>query len=146
MVTRFEDNKNAMLEVCRNDEYISYLGIEFLEFEERYIKARIPFRDGIKNGYKTVHGGVLYSFGDIVAGTLACSTGKFCTTVEGNMNYLEPAVSSGYIFCEAKLVRCGLHLVVVDVEITNEKGKLLDNGSFTFFRTNEDVVGKESKC
>ena len=66
-------------------------------------------------------------------------SGKFCTTVEGSMNYLEPAVSREYIYCEAKRVRGGNHLIVVKVKIKNDDGTLVDDGSFTFYRSPKDV-------
>ncbi len=136
----FEKNKAIMTKVLLDDAFSRHLGIEIIEFEEKYIKARIPFRAEIINNYGSLHGGALYSFADILAGTVACMTGKFCTTVTGNMNYLEPAVSKEYIYCEAKRVRAGGHLVVVKVKIKNDSGKLLDDGSFTFFRSVNDLT------
>ena len=139
MAATFEDNKKVMTEVLLNDDFSRHLGIEILEFEEKYIRARIPFKKPLQNNYGSVHGGVLYSFADILAGTVACMSGKFCTTVEGSMNYLEPAKSREYIYCEAKRVRGGNHLVVVKVKIKNDDGTLLDDGSFTFYRSLNDV-------
>ena len=139
MAAIFEENKKIMTEVLLNDEFSRHLGIEVLEFEEKYIRARIPFKKNVLNNYGSVHGGVLYSFADIIAGALACSGGKFCTTVEGSMNYLEPAKSREYIYCEAKRVRGGNHLVVVKVKIKNDDGTLVDDGSFTFYRSQNDV-------
>lgn len=138
----FDELKAAMTKVLLEDEFSRYLGFEIVEFEEKYIKAKVPFDEKLRNNYGSFHGGVLYSLADILAGTVACMTGKFCTTVEGNMNYLEPAVSKEYIYCEAKRVRAGSHLVVVKVKIKNDSGKLLDDGSFTFYRSNNDVVSK----
>ena len=139
MAATFEDNKKVMTEVLLNDDFSRHLGIEILEFEEKYIRARIPFKKPLLNNYGSVHGGVLYSFADILAGTVACMSGKFCTTVEGSMNYLEPARSREYIYCEAKRVRGGNHLVVVKVKIKNDDGTLVDDGSFTFYRSDNDV-------
>lgn len=136
----FEQLKDAMTKVLLEDDFSRYLGIEIIEFEEKYIKARIPFKTVLRNNYGSLHGGVLYSFADILGGTVACMTGKFCTTVEGNMNYLEPAVSKEYVYCEAKRVRAGNHLIVVKVKIKNDSGKLLDDGSFTFFKSDTEVV------
>ena len=142
MQATFEQLRDKMTKVLIEDDFSRHLGIEILEFEEKFIKARIPFKENVKNNYGSVHGGVLYSFADILGGCVACMSGKFCTTVEGNMNYLEPAVSKDYIYCEAKRVRGGNHLIVVKVKIRNDSGKRLDDGSFTFYRSNEDVVSE----
>lgn len=140
MEANFEKLRDAMLKVLENDKFSCFLGLEVVEFEEKFIKARIPFREEVINCYGSTHGGVLYSLADIIAGTVACMTGKFVSTVEGNMNYLEPAVSKEYIYVEAKRVRSGGHLVVVKVKLKNDSGKLLDDGSFTFYRSDKDVL------
>ena len=44
MAATFEDNKKVMTEVLLNDYFSRHLGIEILEFEEKYIRARIPFK------------------------------------------------------------------------------------------------------
>lgn len=139
MNSNFEKNREIMTRVLLEDEFSRFLGIEVIDFEENFIRARIPFKPVIINNYGSLHGGALYAFADIIAGTVACMSGRFCTTVEGNMNYLEPAVSRDYIFCEAKRVRGGNHLVVVKVKLKNDDGRLLDDGSFTFYRSNNDL-------
>lgn len=139
----FEQLRDTMTEVLLNDPFSKHLGIEIEDFEEKFIRAKIPFKPDLINNYGSLHGGALYSFADIIAGCVACMSGKFCTTVEGNMNYLEPAMSKEFIYCEAKRVRAGSHLIVVKVKIKNDAGKLLDDGSFTFFRSNRDVYSEE---
>lgn len=139
MTDNFEQNKKIMTEVLLNDEFSKHLGIEIVDFEEKFIRARVPFKKELINNYGSFHGGALYSVADIIAGTVACMSGKFCTTVEGNMNYLEPAVAKEYLYVEAKKVRGGNHLIVVKVKIKNDSGKLVDDGSFTFYRSNRDL-------
>lgn len=140
MINNFDKIEAAMREILENDKFCQFLKLEVVELEEKYIKARIPFEEPVINSYGSTHGGVLYSIADIIAGTVACLSGKFCCTVEGNMNYLLPAISKDYIYVEAKRVRDGAHLVVVKVKLKDDRGKLLDDGSFTFFKTDNDVA------
>ena len=97
----------------------------------------MPFDAKYCNPGGSMHGGCLYSLADTVAGTLAYFKGFDVTTVEGSMNFLEPAINTEYIYCTAKLKRRGKHLVTCDVEITNDAGKLLDCGIYTFFRMSD---------
>lgn len=136
----FNASCEKIIEVLKNDVFANYLGVEFVEAKPGYVKAGIPFSDKVKNCYGTTHGGALYALADIVAGSLACMSGYFCTTVSGNLNYLLPAVSKDYIYLEAKTAREGSHLVVVNVELKDDEGKLLDNGSFTFFKLDKKVL------
>ena len=131
--------KAKVLESLSENEFACYIGLEFLELEDKYIRARIPFRDKILNPYGSAHGGVLYALADITAGTLACFSGKFVVTVDGHMNYLSSAEDTDYIYCEAKTVKSGKTLIVIKIKIKNDKGKLLDDGSFTFFKTDREM-------
>lgn len=142
MADNFLQYKEVMTKVLLEDDFSKHLGIEILDFEEKFIRARVPFKKELINNYGSFHGGVLYSFADIVAGTVACMSGKFCTTLEGSMNYLEPAVSKDYIYCEAKRVRGGNHIIVVKVKLKNDEGRLLDDGSFTFYRSNNSLLAE----
>lgn len=118
----------------KKSEFINNMDLTFVEYDSLHAIGKIPFTDKIKNAYGTVHGGMLYSLADTVAGCLACSCGTFCTTLDGSMNFIEPAANTEYIYCKATLLRSGHHIVNMKVEITDDNGKLLDDGSFNFFK------------
>ena len=124
-------------EVLSSSGFIQLLNIEILELSETHAKGRMPFDAKYCNPGGSMHGGCLYSLADTVAGTLAYFKGFDVTTVEGSMNFLEPAINTEYIYCTAKLKRRGKHLVTCDVDITNDAGKLLDCGISTFFRMSD---------
>ena len=124
-------------EVLSSSGFIKLLNIEILELSETCAKGRMPFDAKYCNPGGSMHGGCLYSLADTVAGTLAYFKGFDVTTVEGSMNFLEPAINTEYIYCTAKLKRRGKHLVTCDVEITNDAEKLLDCGIYTFFRMSD---------
>lgn len=126
-------NQEIMLNMMKKNEYMQFLGIEMQELRKGYGLGKIPFRKGLENPYGMLHGGSLYSLADIVAGATACMNGYFVTTVNGNMNFMLPAVNTEYVYCEAKEVRQGEHLAVYDICLTADDGRILDNGSFTFY-------------
>ncbi len=55
------------------------------------------------------------------------------------MNYLEPAIGTDYVYCEAKKLRSGKTLAVFAVRLYDDGGKLLDSGEFTFFLNEQKV-------
>ncbi|MDD4636541.1 MAG: PaaI family thioesterase [Bacteroidales bacterium] len=61
---RIEDN-------IRNNPFVSHLGITVIEVKEGYIKAEMPLRSEEKQYSGTVHGGVLASIADTIAGYAA---------------------------------------------------------------------------
>ncbi|HOO28447.1 MAG TPA: PaaI family thioesterase [Lachnospiraceae bacterium] len=136
-------DREILLQVIEENEYMRLLGLEMLQLEKGYGKGRMPYKKMLTNPYGMLHGGSLYSLADIVCGTVASMSGQYVTTVNGSMNFMQPAINTEYVYCEAKAVREGEHLVVFDVLIKADDGRILDNGSFTFFYTGRYVSQKE---
>lgn len=80
-----------------------------------------------------MHGGALYSLADIVSGLAACAYGPKAVPLDGSLNFLNPAINTEYVYCEAIEQRRGKDVTVYRVELTDDNGKLLDVGTFTFF-------------
>lgn len=140
-----ESVKTKMKEFLENNEYIQHLGIEMLEMEMEHGLGRMPFKSSVLNPYGSVHGGVLYSFADIVTGTIAAideDGGRFASTVNGSLNFLEAAKDTEYLYCRATCIRNGLNLSVYKAEILDDSGKLLDEGTFTFYKSKIKVVNE----
>ena len=126
---------SGILKEQLDNPFINSLGLEVLEASVEYSKGRIPFKEELLNPFGSMHGGVLYSLADIVSGIAAQMSGSICVTLSGNLSFLRPAINTEFIYCEAKALRTGEHTLVYSVEISDDKGTLLDSGSFTFFKT-----------
>ena len=138
-----EQYKDEVIKELNETEFIRYLGLEFTEISEKFAIGRIPFAKKLTNYFGHIHGGILYALADTVAGTLACMGGRKVTTVDGHMNFLDPVENTEYVYCEAKRVRSGKHLMVVKVKIRDDRGRLLDDGSFTFYRLKLPVIDED---
>ncbi|MGN0156812.1 MAG: PaaI family thioesterase [Lachnospiraceae bacterium] len=135
-----QDIFSHLIKVLEKNEYVQILGIEIEELKKGYCRGKMRVTDKNKNPYGALHGGSLYSLADIIAGTAACTYGNYVVTVSGTMNFLLPAEGIDYVFCEANVVRQGVHLGVYDVKLTDEGGNVLENASFTFFITENRVM------
>ncbi len=82
-----------------------------------------------------VHGGVLAAMADTAGGLasyMAAPPGQRIATIEMKINYLE-AVASGTVTADAKVVRIGRHISVVDCDITDDTSRLVGKALMTFF-------------
>jgi 1,4-dihydroxy-2-naphthoyl-CoA hydrolase len=82
-----------------------------------------------------VHGGVLAALADTSGGLatyMACPLGTRVATVEMKINYLE-GVERGSVTADARVVRVGRHLAVVDCDVTDDAGRLVAKALMTFF-------------
>ncbi|MGN0376907.1 MAG: PaaI family thioesterase [Suilimivivens sp.] len=135
-----DKTEQILRKIIAENTFMQFLGIEFLEIKQGYAVARIKYKKELTNPYGTLHGGSLYSLADIAAGTAACMSGYYVTTVAGNLNFMLPAEGTEYIYCEAVQLRLGKHLAVFEVKLKDDEEKLLDSGEFTFFVTEQKVL------
>ena len=81
-----------------------------------------------------VHGGALVALADTVCGTAAFSTGHTCVTLDCSMQYLAQA-RGARIFCTATPKKLGRTIMVYDAALTDEGGRLVATGTYTFYAT-----------
>jgi uncharacterized protein (TIGR00369 family) len=88
-----------------------------------------------KQVHGVVHGGVLAALADTAGGLatyMAVERGKRIATIEMKINYLE-GVEGGTVTADARVVRRGRHIAVVDCDVRGEDGTLVSKALMTFF-------------
>lgn len=137
--------RQVLQELVLHNSYMQELQIEIIEIERGYVKSRMKVTEQVWNPYGSVHGGCLYSLADITAGLAACTYGVYASTVNGNMEYVIPAIDTEYILCEAKEIRQGMHVSQYETFLYDDKGNLVDKADFSFYMMNRAVVASDSK-
>ena len=110
------------------------LGFRIAAVEPGRVLLQMQVQEHHKQFHGVVHGGVLAALAD-TAGGLASYTaadGPQVATIEMKINYLEP-VASGTVTADARVVRIGRHIAVVDCEIRDEGGRLVGKALMSFF-------------
>jgi uncharacterized protein (TIGR00369 family) len=95
---------------------------------------RMRVRARHKQTHGVVHGGVLAALADTAGGLatyMVVPRGTRIATVEMKINYLE-AVAKGTLIAEARVIRRGKNLAIVDCDVRDEKGKLVAKSLMTF--------------
>ena len=62
------------------------------------------------------------------------------TLVSGTMSFLKPAIHTRKVVCEARAVHNGKTISVYEVKLLDDKGELLETGTFTFYHMNREVL------
>jgi uncharacterized protein (TIGR00369 family) len=129
-----ESYEKALRRAVESAPYYQLLRISLEEIDAGFARFRMPFRKELTQAYGVVHGGAIASLAD-TAVAFALMTliqpGERVTTAEFKINFFA-AVNSGEMIGEARVVHAGKRLVAADMEVKDEKGKLLAKGMATY--------------
>lgn len=125
--------QEEMNQIIDRNPFAKYLGMKLTKVEEGFARGTVPMRDQHNNVYGGMHGGCVFALADTIAGIAAATYGHMVTTLDSNFNYLEAIRDTEEVICEARVIRHGGRISVLNVEIYDDSGKLLCNGGFTYY-------------
>ena len=104
------------------------LGIEFTEYGDNWLKARMPVTARSKQPYGRLHGGASVALAETAGSVAAAMTidhSKFATVgMEINANHIRP-VKDGFVFATATAESIGRTTQIWSIRIEDEAGKLV---------------------
>jgi 1,4-dihydroxy-2-naphthoyl-CoA hydrolase len=105
-----------------------YIGIEFTEIGENYLKARMPVDHRTQQPYGLLHGGasaaLAETLGSVASAFVIDQENFYCVGLEINANHIRGA-KEGHVFGTAIALHLGRTTHVWDIKIYNEQEKLV---------------------
>jgi len=139
---------NKLNDICRGT-FLSFLGIEFLDYGDDFIEARMPIDDKLQP-MGLLHGGASLALAETIASGgsyLLIDPEKYDVVgLQVSSNHLSP-VSEGYIFARAEIIHKGKKTHVWDINITSDNGKLISVSRVTMMVIKKKVpdAGSDKK-
>ena len=125
---------------CENT-MISHLGIEFLDFSDGVLFARMLVSDKVRQPMGLLHGGASLALAETMgsAGSVIMVDVQKYTVLglQVSGNHVS-SVSNGYVYGKAKLIHKGTKTHVWDVEISDEEKNLVSTVRVTNFIKEND--------
>ena len=118
-----------VLNASRKNTLIEHLGIEMCGYGENYLQARMPVDQRTVQPFGILHGGASAALAESVGSMASLFTfddpGKqHAVGIELNASHLR-GVSEGYVIATAKPARLGRKVHVWNIEIHDDKGRLI---------------------
>ncbi len=105
-----------------------YIGIEFTEIGEDYLKGRMPVDQRTNQPYGLLHGGascvLAETLGSIASALVIDQSAYICVGLEINANHIRSA-RSGFVTGTASPLHLGKSTHVWDIKIADENQKLV---------------------
>lgn len=125
------------------DGAIARMGIEITDLELGWARATMEYRDTQINPNGSVHGGLIFSLADSVAGTAACTRGNMVTTSTGSIYFLNAAFHPKMLVAEATELKAGKSLMTYDVKVKTDTGILIAKAVMEYYNLKMPIPGLE---
>lgn len=134
LIRRVRRAERELAKRLRQSNTAKQFGFELEAAEAGRAVVRMRVAAMHKQMHGVVHGGVLAALADTAGGLatyLVVPRGTRLATVEMKINFLEP-VDRGTLRAEARVLRRGNNLAVVDCDVRGEMGRLAAKALMTF--------------
>ena len=116
--------------------YHTLIGVELVERGDGHARCRLPVTEKVRGGVAgSVHGGVISALVDIATLSAVSSIvqpgEQMAGTAELSVSYLRTALGEA-VFADARVLKKGRTLAVIDVDITNPDGTLVAKGRVSY--------------
>lgn len=134
---RVQKNYDRMRKVIEAMPFSKNLGMELEDVSDGYAKLRLRFKKENTTAMDALHGGAIASLIDTTGAMAAWTTAEIATpryfgsTIGVNVNYLSGAIAED-VLAEGRILKRGKEIIYTDVRATNEKGKLLAQGTVVY--------------
>lgn len=105
---------------------VAYLGIEFLEVGDDFIRARVPVDERTRQPYGLLHGGVSVVLAEALGScgaVYATPDGYRCVGLDINANHIK-GVSGGWVTGITRPVHIGRSTQVWQIDLSNDAGEM----------------------
>lgn len=127
-----EDLKKIIPRITQG--FTDYTGVKPVSIEEGRCVCELEISENHLNPIQSVHGGVIYTMADVAGGIAARSMGtQNVTTMNSSISFLNPGLDCKKLTATAVVIKSGKKTTSVEVDITNESGKLLSKVISTYF-------------
>ncbi len=119
--------------IIQRDRFAAQAGIELLEVQEGFARARMKLSPNHLNGVDIVQGGAVFTLADLAFAAAANSHGEVAVAVDVSISFLR-AATEGTLFAEATEVSRTKKLSTCLVRVTDDAGALVALFKGTAFR------------
>ena len=131
---------NAFLGIEREPGYSEYTHLNRVEPGEGEDFALVaPVEDFMLNPYGIVHGGVYFTLCDNAAGVLMSKLGRYSVTMHGELSLYRAAKPGDTLYARPSLRKLGRTVSVVLVEVSDQNGRRLADGTFQLYRREQEA-------
>jgi len=125
--------------MLKHDRFTEWLGLQIIEIRKGYCKLQYRITDEMMNGFRSIHGGILFAAADSAFAFACNSYGHVTVALDATISFTKPAQPGELMQVEASEVFLGNKISIYDVRTINEKNELVALFKGTAYRTSKVI-------
>lgn len=121
------------------DHFSQWLGIEIVDVKPDYCLLKMPIRQEMINGLKTVHGGVIFSFADSALAFSGNNNGDAAVALNCVINFSKAVRLGEVLHAESIQIASTRKTAIYDIKITNQDKEMVASFRGTVYKVGKKV-------
>ena len=125
--------------VLSKDKFSQWMGVSLVEIKENYCLIKMPIREEMINGLKTVHGGVTFSFAESALAFSSLNSGEAAVALNCTINFTKAVKLGDILTAESIMLTNTKKTAVFDIRITNQDEKVVAAFRGTVYKLGKNI-------
>ena len=125
--------------VLSQDQFSQWMGVSLIEIKENYCLIKMPIREEMINGLKTVHGGVTFSFAESALAFSSLNSGEAAVALNCTINFTQAVKLGDILTAESIMLTNTKKTAVFDIRITNQDEKVVAAFRGTVYKLGKNI-------
>lgn len=123
----------------KKDRFATNAGVELLEVQDGYSKARMAITENHLNAGNRTQGGAIFTLADLALAAAANSHGILSFSLSSHITFLRSSKIGDTLYAEAKERYIGRTTGYYQIDITNQRGELIACFESSVFRKGDNI-------
>lgn len=124
-------------QLISNDAFSKWLGVKIIKVEKGTCTLECTLKNEMLNGYKIVHGGIIFSLADSAIAFASATYGRLTVAIDHSVSFIQKATPGDVLTAKAKTISMSHKTGVIYVEIKNKNEELIAIVKGTVYRKRE---------
>lgn len=131
-------------DLLKNDPFSQWMAIEVVEAEHGICTVKCEITGIMLNGFKVVHGGIIFSLADTALAFSAATAGRVALALDNSISYTKKAILGDTLSARSEVINLTYRTGLFDIKVTNQSSDVIAVMKGTVYRTKDTVTDSRS--
>lgn len=134
-----EDPNKIVRGLLKKDPFSQWMGIEVVDADRGICTVRCQVTEQMLNGFRVVHGGIIFSLADTALAFSAATAGRVALALNNSISYTKKALLGDTLTARSEAVNLTFRTGLFDIKVMNQSSDIIAVMKGTVYRTKDTL-------